>query len=100
MGKRNTKNRNQQKQVAKKVKNVFAVSQGKKNSKKAKQVATKLKKINVHDKRDKADKNFQDLHAQIVSKKANKPAVKPLPQKNKTQANTKPVEDSLNKMQV
>lgn len=102
MAKRNTKNRQQQKQVAKKAKNVFAVSQGKKNNtKKAKEVSTKLKKINVNAKREKADKNFQDLHAQIVSKKQNnKPAPKPLPPKNKSQPNTKQVESDLDKMQM
>ncbi|KAL9699308.1 hypothetical protein quinque_002749 [Culex quinquefasciatus] len=45
--------------------------------------------INVNAKREKADKNFQDLHAQIVSKKQNnKPTPKPLPAKNKSQPNT------------
>lgn len=47
MAKRSTKNRQQVKQVAKKAKNVFAVTQGKKNNtKKAKEVSTKLKKVN------------------------------------------------------
>ncbi|EDS33123.1 tRNA methyltransferase [Culex quinquefasciatus] len=102
MAKRSTKNRQQVKQVAKKAKNVFAVTQGKKNNtKKAKEVSTKLKKINVNAKREKADKNFQDLHAQIVSKKQNnKPTPKPLPAKNKSQPNTKQMEADLDKMQM
>lgn len=102
MAKRNTKNRQQQKQIAKKAKNVFAVSQGKKNNtKKAKEVSTKLKKINVNAKREKADKNFQDMHAQIVSKKQpSKPAPKPLPPKNKSQPNTNQVQADLDKMQM
>lgn len=103
MGKRNIKNRNQQKQTAKKVKNVFAVNQGKKsNVKKAKEVTSKLKKINVQDKREKSDKKFQDLHAHIVAKKPEKKSSKekPAPQKNKSQTNTKLVEASLDKMQM
>ncbi|XP_021698796.1 tRNA (guanine(37)-N1)-methyltransferase [Aedes aegypti] len=103
MGKRNIKNRNQQKQTAKKVKNVFAVNQSKKgNVKKAKEVTSKLKKINVQDKREKADKKFQDLHAHIVAKKPEKKPLpaKPASKKNKNQANTKQVEAGLDKMQM
>ncbi|XP_055625300.1 tRNA (guanine(37)-N1)-methyltransferase [Toxorhynchites rutilus septentrionalis] len=102
MGKNNKKNRNQQKQVAKKAKNVFAVSQAKKNNvKKAKEITSKLKKINVKDKREAADKSFQELHAHIVSKKSSKkPAPKGLPQKKKPNANTAQVEKDLDKMQV
>lgn len=103
MAKRNIKNRNQQKQTAKKVKNVFAVNQAKKgNVKKAKEVTSKLKKINVQDKREKADKKFQDLHAHIVAKKPEKKAApaKPVAPKNKSQANTKQVEAGFDKMQM
>ncbi|XP_055537723.1 tRNA (guanine(37)-N1)-methyltransferase [Wyeomyia smithii] len=102
MGKKNIKNRNQQKQIAKKAKNVFAVSQAKKNNvKKAKEVSGKLKKINVYEKREKADKNFQNLHAQIVTtKKTKKIPSKTVVKKDKVQANTKQVEAELNKMQM
>lgn len=102
MGKKNVKNRNQQKQIAKKVKNVFAVSQAKKsNIKKAKEVSSKLKKINVHEKREKVDNNFQNLHSQIVSTKKNKKMPsKPVVAKTKTKANTNQVEKDLDKMQM
>ncbi|XP_053690065.1 tRNA (guanine(37)-N1)-methyltransferase [Sabethes cyaneus] len=98
----NTKNRNQQKQIAKKAKNIFAVSQAKKNNvKKAKEVSSKLKKINVHEKREKVDKNFQNLHSQIVtSKKSKKMPPKPVVEKTKVQANTNHVEAELDKMQM
>lgn len=100
MGKRNIKNRNQQKQIAKKAKNVFAVSLAKKNNaKKAKEVSTKLKKINVHEKREKVDTNFQKLHSQIVTTK-NKKLAKPIVKKNQVQTNTNQVETDLNKMQM
>ncbi|XP_055606593.1 tRNA (guanine(37)-N1)-methyltransferase [Uranotaenia lowii] len=98
----NVKNRNQQKQVAKKAKNIFAVNQGKKNNpKKAKEVASKLKKMNVYDKREKTDKNFQELHSKVVNKKqSTKVAPKPAPQKTKANTNTKQVEADLDKMQM
>ncbi|KFB42211.1 tRNA (guanine(37)-N1)-methyltransferase [Anopheles sinensis] len=93
--------KDQRKQLAKKAKNVFTVSQAKKtNLKKTKEISAKLKKINVQDKREKVDQNFQSLHAQIVSKKAPKPAPKPLPSKNKTKPDTNKMETDLNKMQV
>lgn len=56
--------------------------------------------IQVNDKREKVDKKFQDLHAQIVSKKAAKPAPKPLPAKNKNKPDTKKIEADLNEMQM
>lgn len=58
--------------------------------------------INVQDKREKADKKFQDLHAQIVAKKPDKKPLpaKPASQKNKAQTNTKQVEAGFDKMQV
>uniref|UniRef100_A0A182N8A5 tRNA (guanine(37)-N1)-methyltransferase n=1 Tax=Anopheles dirus TaxID=7168 RepID=A0A182N8A5_9DIPT len=101
MAKKANKMKDQPKQLAKKAKTVFTVSQGKKsNLKKAKEVTSNLKKINVQDKREKLDNKFQDLHAKIVSKKAPKPASKPLPAKNKTKPDTKKLETDLNEMQM
>ncbi|XP_053663853.1 tRNA (guanine(37)-N1)-methyltransferase [Anopheles marshallii] len=95
------KMKDQRKQLAKKAKNVFTVSQAKKkNMKKTKEVSNNLKQIKVQDKREKVDQKFQDLHAQIVSKKAPKPAPKPLPAKNKGKADTKKIEADLNEMQM
>ncbi|XP_049296664.1 tRNA (guanine(37)-N1)-methyltransferase [Anopheles funestus] len=95
------KMKDQRKQLAKKAKTVFTVSQGKKkNMKKTKEVSSSLKNIKVQDKREKVDQKFQDLHAQIVAKKAPKPAPKPLPAKNKGKADTKKIEVDLNEMQM
>nr|XP_040223897.2 tRNA (guanine(37)-N1)-methyltransferase isoform X3 [Anopheles coluzzii] len=95
------KMKDQRKQLAKKAKTVFSVSQAKKgNLKKTKEVSSNLKKIQVNDKREKVDKKFEDLHAQIVSKKAAKPAPKPLPVKNKSKPDTKKIEADLNEMQM
>uniref|UniRef100_A0A182LVP9 tRNA (guanine(37)-N1)-methyltransferase n=1 Tax=Anopheles culicifacies TaxID=139723 RepID=A0A182LVP9_9DIPT len=95
------KMKDQRKQLAKKAKNVFSVSQAKKKDlKKTKEVSSTLKKIKVQDKREKVDQKFQDLHAQIVTKKAPKPAPKPLPAKNKNKPDTKKIEADLNVMQM
>lgn len=127
MAKKANKLKDQPKQLAKKAKNVFAVSQAKKgNLKKTKEVAAKLKKvisqrrsyyvlscnayrialsllhsqINVQDKREKVDANFKTLHAQIVAKKTPKPAPRPLPAKNKTTPDTNKMETDLNKLEM
>uniref|UniRef100_A0A1Y9HFD1 Uncharacterized protein n=1 Tax=Anopheles funestus TaxID=62324 RepID=A0A1Y9HFD1_ANOFN len=101
MAKKANKMKDQRKQLAKKAKTVFTVSQGKKkNMKKTKEVSSSLKNIKVQDKREKVDQKFQDLHAQIVAKKAPKPAPKPLPAKNKGKADTKKIEVDLNEMQM
>nr|E3WPP8.1 RecName: Full=tRNA (guanine(37)-N1)-methyltransferase; AltName: Full=M1G-methyltransferase; AltName: Full=tRNA [GM37] methyltransferase; AltName: Full=tRNA methyltransferase 5 homolog [Anopheles darlingi] len=101
MAKKANKLKDQPKQLAKKAKNVFAVSQTKKgNLKKTKEVAAKLKKINVQDKREKVDANFKTLHAQIVAKKTPKPAPRPLPAKNKTTPDTNKMETDLTKLEM
>uniref|UniRef100_A0A182FGN2 tRNA (guanine(37)-N1)-methyltransferase n=1 Tax=Anopheles albimanus TaxID=7167 RepID=A0A182FGN2_ANOAL len=101
MAKKANKLKDQPKQLAKKAKNVFAVSQAKKgNLKKTKEVAAKLKKINVQDKREKVDANFKTLHAQIVAKKTPKPTPRPLPAKNKTTPDTNKMETDLNKLEM
>ncbi|XP_053674332.1 tRNA (guanine(37)-N1)-methyltransferase [Anopheles nili] len=95
--------KDQRKQLAKKAKNVFSVSQPKKsNLKKTKEVSSNLKKITTQNKKDtkKVDQQFKDLHAQIVSKKAQKPAPKPLPAKNKSTPDTKKLESGLTEMQM
>ncbi|XP_050076212.1 tRNA (guanine(37)-N1)-methyltransferase [Anopheles maculipalpis] len=95
------KMKDQRKQLAKKAKTVFTVSQAKKkNMKKTKEISSNLKQIKVQDKREKVDQKFQDLHAQIVSKKPPKPAPKPLPTKNKSKTDTKKIEADLNEMQM
>uniref|UniRef100_A0A182Q688 tRNA (guanine(37)-N1)-methyltransferase n=1 Tax=Anopheles farauti TaxID=69004 RepID=A0A182Q688_9DIPT len=101
MAKKANKLKDQPKQLAKKAKNVFTVSQGKKNNfKKAKEVTSNLKKIHVQNKREKLDHKFQDLHAKIVAKKAPKPAPKPLPAKNKSKPDTSKVQTGLSEMQM
>uniref|UniRef100_A0A182PDT6 Uncharacterized protein n=1 Tax=Anopheles epiroticus TaxID=199890 RepID=A0A182PDT6_9DIPT len=106
MAKKANKMKDQKKQLAKKAKTVFSVSQAKKSPlKKTKEVSSNLKKvvyalIKVQDKREKVDQKFQDLHAQIVSKKAPKPAPKPLPAKNKEKPDTKKIEADLTEMQM